>query len=328
MSSSLRGFLRPLFLLAVVMLAGCVAPQTRSLRATPVVAAPVRLTTVPFFPQSDYQCGPAALASLLSWSGKPVTPEVLVPEVYVPGRRGSFGVEMVAAARRHGRLMYPLAPEIGAVLTALEQGYPVLVLQNNGLGIYPVWHFAVVTGADRAREKIWLHSGRTENLEISFSVFERTWARSGYWAVLLFDPSSFPDSLDAPVVIRELAMMEKTGAVKEAQEGFARAVITWPEQKTAWLGLASSSLQRGDMPLAESTLRELVRRQPQYGPALNNLADLLLKTRRPEEALSFAERAVAVLDIPATRATLAAAHAAVQAVSAAPVPAGTATGAH
>ena len=57
-----------------------------------------------------------------------------------------------------------------------------------------------------------------------------------------------------------------------------------------------------------------MRRQPQYGAGLNNLADLLLKAGRAQEALPFAERAVAVLDIPATRATLAAAHAAVAAL--------------
>lgn len=310
-------FVRPLARAMVIVtllgLAGCVAPQTRALRAEPVATAPAMLQDVPFFPQADYQCGPAALASMLTWSGNAVTPDKLVPEIYVPGRKGSFGVEMFASARRHGRLMYPLAPALGSLLTALEQGYPVLVLQNNGLAIYPVWHFAVVIGADRQQEKIWLHSGRTERLELDFSTFERTWARGGHWATLVFDPSTFPDSLDPPAVIRELALMEKGGAVKEAQAGFARVVITWPQQKTGWLGLASSSMQLGDLKLAESTLRELVRRQPQYGAGLNNLADLLLKTGRPAEALPFAERAVALLDIPATRATLAAAHAAVAA---------------
>lgn len=306
-----RPLARAMVLVSLLGLAGCVAPQTRALRAQPVATAPAMLQDVPFFPQADYQCGPAALASMLTWSGNAVTPDKLVPEIYVPGRKGSFGVEMFASARRHGRLMYPLAPALGSLLTALEQGYPVLVLQNNGLAIYPVWHFAVVIGADRQQEKVWLHSGRTERLEVDFSTFERTWARGGYWAALVFDPSAFPDSLDPPAVIRELALMEKGGAVKEAQAGFARVVITWPQQKTGWLGLASSSMKLGDLKLAESTLRELVRRQPQYGAGLNNLADLLLKTGRPAEALPFAERAVALLDIPATRATLAAAHAAV-----------------
>lgn len=300
-------------LLVVSALAGCVAPQTAALRQDAVASEPVLVRDIPFFAQEDYQCGPASLAMMLSWSGKPVAPDALVKDVYVPGRKGSFAVEMAATARRHGRLVYPLAPDIGAVLAALEQGYPVLVLQNNGLAFYPVWHFAVVTGADRARERLLMNSGRTKGMEISFSAFERTWARGGYWAALVLDPATVPESLDAPAVIRELAIMESVGAVRDAQTGFARALITWPEQKTAWLGLAATSMKLGDLKLAESTLRELVRRQPQYGAGLNNLADLLLRTDRPREALSYAERAVSFLDIPATRATLAAVHAAVTA---------------
>lgn len=300
-------------LVALTALAGCLAPQTAALRQEAVVSEPALVRDIPFFAQEDYQCGPASLAMMLSWSGKPVSPDALVKDVYVPGRKGSFAVEMAAAARRHGRLMYPLAPDLGALLSALEEGYPVLVLQNNGLAVYPVWHFAVVTGVDRARERILLNSGRTKGLEVSFSTFERTWARAGYWAALVLDPAALTESLDAPVVIRELAVMDSVGAVKDAQTGFARAVLTWPEQKTAWLGLAGTSMKLGDLKLAESTLRELVRRQPQYGAGLNNLADLLLRTDRPQEALPYAERAVTYLDIPATRATLAAAHAALAA---------------
>lgn len=303
---------------ALVLLAGCVAPQTAALRKAGTTAPPVQLQEVPFFAQQDYQCGPAALAMMLSWSGRPLTPDLLVPDVFVPGRKGSLVVEMAAAARRHGRLMYPLAPSLDGLLVALEEGYPVLVLQNNGLGIYPVWHFAVVTGADRARETLWLNSGRSRHMSVSFSAFERTWARGGSWAALVLDPARIPDSLDATAVVRELALMEQAGAVKEAQAGFSRVVMTWPELKPGWVGLAASSLKLGEAGLAESTLRELVRRQPQYGPGLNNLADLLLKSGRPQEALALAERAVAVLDIPATRATLAAARAA---VAATPVPA-------
>lgn len=296
------------FFLAFFLVA-CVAPQTRELRTMrPAGAKPVELSAVPFFPQEEHQCGPAALATMLAYSGKAVTPEQLAAQVYVPGRQGSFAVELVAAARQQGRVVYPLAPDLAAVLAAVEQGYPVLVLQNNGLSWYPVWHFAVVVGADRAREKIRLRSGKTERLDITFSTFERTWARSGYWAVLVLDPVRIPDTLDAKVVIRELALMEKIGTVAEAQTGFARAVLNWPEQSSAWLGLAGSSAALGDMPRAESTLRELVRRQPMYGPGLNNLADLLLKDGRAQEALPFARRAVAVLDIPATRSTLAAIH--------------------
>ncbi|MGH8493730.1 MAG: PA2778 family cysteine peptidase [Moraxellaceae bacterium] len=295
--------------LLCALLSACTAPQTLLLRTTPVTAAaPVQIPDVPFFPQEEHQCGPAALATMLNFAGKSVTPAALTEKVYVPERKGSFALEMVAAARSEGRLVYPVAPQMEAVLTALDQGYPVLVLQNNGLGIYPVWHFAVVVGADRTQEKLWLRSGRTERLEMSFSTFERTWARADYWAVLVFDPTRIPDNLDPKPVIRELALMEKAGVVSDAQAGFSRALLNWPAQKTAWLGLAQTSATLGDVETAESALRELVRREPAYGPGLNNLADFLFQRGRAREALHFAERAVAVMDVPQTRSTLAAIH--------------------
>src|SRR3972149_4068932 len=59
---------------------------------------------VPFYPQERYYCGPAALAMVMTWSGDPVTPDALVPEVYTPSRQGTLRNDMVAAARRRGRL--------------------------------------------------------------------------------------------------------------------------------------------------------------------------------------------------------------------------------
>ncbi len=301
-------------------LAACVAPQTQALRAQTLAtpAEALELKQVPFFPQADDHCGPAALATVLQASGAAITPEALVPQVYVPERKGSFAVEMLAAARRQGRLVYPVAENLAAVLAALEQGYPVLVLQNNGLKIYPLWHYAVVVGADRSRERFILRSGVTERLELSFSTFERTWARAGYFAALILDPATLPDSLDADQAIRQLAQLEKQGQAEAAQAGFWRAVLNWPEKKTAWVGLANASLALGDAARAESTYRELVRRSPQYGPGLNNLADLLLKQGRAAEALPLAERAVQVLDMDITRQTLRAAQEAVQAATQAP----------
>lgn len=308
--------MRPLLCLSLcasLLLGACTAPQTRSLRAdtTSVHAPPVELREVPFFPQAEYQCGPAALATVLDYSGMKVSPDELVPAVYVPARKGSFAVEMVAAARQKGRLVYPVAENLSAVLAALEEGYPVLVLQNNGLKLYPVWHFAVVVGADRARETLLLRSGHDERLELSFSTFERTWARAGYWAALVLDPARLPDSLDAAETLKQLAALERFGSAPAAQAGFFRAVLNWPGQKSAWLGLGNSSVAVGDLARAEATFRELVRRSPQYGPGLNNLADLLLKQGRAEEALPFAERAVQALDMDITRQTLAAAQRAV-----------------
>ena len=86
----------------VLLLSGCAS----QLQATKLLKSPspdfppaVELSQVPFFPQKRYQCGPAALATVLNWSGVAATPEQLVDEVYLPQRHGSLQVEMTAATR-------------------------------------------------------------------------------------------------------------------------------------------------------------------------------------------------------------------------------------
>jgi len=84
-----------------------VAPQTyvlkEALKEKSVDLPPrTELAAVPFFPQIDYYCGPSSLAMVLQAAGVDVKPEALVDQVFLPGRKGSLQVEMLAAARRHG----------------------------------------------------------------------------------------------------------------------------------------------------------------------------------------------------------------------------------
>jgi hypothetical protein len=63
---------------------------------------------VPFYPQKEYQCGPASLAMALAWSGLHIDPDGLTSQVYTPSLKGSLPPAMVAATRRHGRVAYPV----------------------------------------------------------------------------------------------------------------------------------------------------------------------------------------------------------------------------
>ncbi len=68
-------------------LAGCAAPQTLNLIKDPGALPPrAEVAEVPFFPQEDLYCGPAALATVLTWTGTPVTQEEMAKQVYTPGR--------------------------------------------------------------------------------------------------------------------------------------------------------------------------------------------------------------------------------------------------
>lgn len=297
-------------LLLALLLAACTAPQTRSLRsALPAAAAPVAVPGLVEWPPSPPQNAATALATVLAASGLARSPAELQAGLPAVDSAAAASQAMATAVRQQGRLLYPLAPHLGALLAALEQGYPVLVLQNRRL-LGADWQYAVVVGADRAAEEFRLRTVESSHQAMSFATFERHWARADYWGVLVLDPARIPDSLEARMVIHELAVLEAMGQTRAAQAGFARALLNWPEQKTAWLGLASTSRRLGENEQAESVLRELVRREPHYGAGLNNLADLLLKSGRAQEALPYAERAVSYLDVPQSRATLAAVRAA------------------
>ncbi|MEX2208009.1 MAG: PA2778 family cysteine peptidase [Myxococcota bacterium] len=175
---------------------------------------------MPFFAQDDLQCGPASLAMALSWSGLPTSPDELVAQVYTEQRRGSLQLSIVAAARRRGRLavrvdgMRELAAELAA-------GNPVLVLQNLGLGWYPVWHYAVAIGYDTESGQVVLHTGRRASRSVPMPVFERTWARSGHWGLVVTRPDRLPALDDETRLRAAIAALERAGRNAEAAQANA-----------------------------------------------------------------------------------------------------------
>ena len=265
-------------LLILLMLAGCAtAPQTRALFQDAPAGLPARaeLMRVPFFPQEDYYCGPAALATLLVDRGLPVTAEQLVPEVYLPQRAGSLQAELLAAARARGLVADELSPELEDLLREVAAGNPVLVLQNLGLRGVPRWHYAVVVGYDLPQRRIILRSGPHQRHVNDFARFERTWQRAGGWAVVTVKPDQPPASAAPLPWLHAAHALEATGQAEAAARAYAAATQRWPEQPAGWFGLGNTRHVLGDHEAAEAALRELLRRQPGLHMAWNNLAHVL-----------------------------------------------------
>ena len=176
-----------------IFAAACSTPQTDFLRQnrqnseTLPGAGSVKDPT--FFSQRTKECGPAALAMALVRTGLRITPDELVAEVYNPGRGGSLAPAVLTAARRHGRVAYPVA-SLKTLFRQVAAGRPVVVLQNLSLPWIPQWHYAVVVGYDLSRGTVTLHSGKTPYLEMSMETFERTWERGGYWGLVVLNPGS------------------------------------------------------------------------------------------------------------------------------------------
>jgi tetratricopeptide (TPR) repeat protein len=279
----------------VFMLAGCagLAPQTAALLEGMPEGLPqqVELKTVPFFPQAEYQCGPAALATALVSSGVDTTPEALVPQVYLPARKGSLQVEMLAAARRHGLVSYQLAPSFVDLMRELSAGTPVIVLQN--LGIAEGWHYAVAVGYDWKLGQLILRSGTTEREEMPFAVHEVLWKRSGYWAMVAVPPGRIPATAEEGRWLSSLLAFERLNEPRRNRLAYAAFLERWPGNVNAAVGLANAHHALGELPQAEKVLRGALQRSPDSTIVLNNLAQTLSDQGRNAEALPLAERAVA-----------------------------------
>ena len=276
-------------------LSGCSSlwPQSAQLAEGLPAGIPerVELTEVPFYPQKEYQCGPAALATALGASGVKVTPDELVPQVYLPARKGSLQVEMMAAARRHGLVSYQLAPRFEDLLREIAAGTPVIVLQNLALG--EGWHYAVAMGYDYPEGKLVLRSGETEREVMNFVAHETFWKRSGYWAMVAVPPGRIPATADEARWLAAIAALERAGGVEPARRAYAAFLERWPANVGALIGLANTLHAAGRLAEAERVLRDAERRDPASAIVLNNLAQTISDQGRHEEALPFIERAVA-----------------------------------
>ena len=282
--------MRPVLLLAL-LLAGCagVPPAPRG--------PDVELAAVPFFPQQRYQCGPAALATVLRHAGRPVTPGALVSEVWLPGRRGSLQLELVAAVRSRGLVPYRPPPRLDALLAELRAGRPVLVLLNLGLRAAPVWHYAVVVGYRTAPPRLILRSGTTRRRAVPLRRFRRQWGLAGRWALVVLPPDRLPAGDDPAGYLRAVAGLEAIGQGVAAARAYRSALRRWPDQPAAWLGLGNLAAAAGRWAAAADHYRRALALRPGWPPAVNNLAEAEVRLGRRGAALRLLDAALARPDL-------------------------------
>jgi len=253
----------------------------------------VEIETIPFYSQKAYQCGPAALAMALNWSGLPISPEDLTTEVFTPERKGSLQSAMVSAIRRNGRIAYVLTG-LSDLFVELAAGHPVIILQNLGLSWYPVWHYAVAVGYDLPEKYVILRSGNIRRKHVSFRVFDKTWARGKYWGLLILQSNQLPATVKENLFLKALLGLEEARQFQAAIDGYHTALTQWPKNLTALIGIGNCYYALKDLENAEMAFRKATRYHPTSGPAFNNLAQIFFEQGRKPEALAAAKKAVSL----------------------------------
>jgi tetratricopeptide (TPR) repeat protein len=285
--------LRCMVLMALV-LSGCAGLQRGDWpQGIAGIPAQHEIASVPFFAQEEYQCGPAALAMVLAWSGLAVEPAELTEKVYTASLKGSLQPAMIAGARRSGRIAYVISGT-ESLIREIAAGHPVIVLQNLGLPWIPVWHYAVAIGYDTPADELILHSGTAARKRTPLRLFENTWARAEDWGLLVLKPAEVPATAVEGKFVEAVLGLEKAKQPTAAVDGYRAALNRWPHNLAALMGLGNSYYALGDMKNSEAAFRRAVALHPGSGAAWNNLADVLLRQGQKSEALAAARKAIAL----------------------------------
>lgn len=245
-----------------------------SLRSNVAPAGESLRLDIPFVAQDAAYCGPAALSSALQYYGDEASLEALVKQVYVPGRQGSLTLEMTAASRRHRLLPYPVQASLDSVLTELDAGHPVLVLQNLAFNWWPQWHYALLVGYEQGGKKLLLHSGAIPYYEISAATFMRTWARSGHWGLVLTPADQIPASAEAITYLTTLEHMRETRSVAgdKLLSALTQAAAHWPASSATQFALANHLQAEGRHRQASDYFLKGIGLRSDNALAWNNLA--------------------------------------------------------
>jgi len=141
---------------------------------------------VPFYPQEEYQCGPASLASVLGYWDADSDPDEIAGDIFSTSARGTLTVDMILYAKKKGFHAEQFRGSMEKLMDAVDSGHPLIVLVDFGISLIQVNHFMVVIGY--TNDGIIVHSGKTPNRSLQEKDFLSAWKKTDYWALLIRRP--------------------------------------------------------------------------------------------------------------------------------------------
>ena len=140
---------------------------------------------VPFYQQSESTCGPAALAGILAFRGRPESLERITAKVYLPELRGTLPMDMENFAREAGFKTTSYYGTFYELKAYIRKGTPVICMLDLGFSLYHQPHYISVIGFDDVNAVIIGHDGLTPNSLIGYDKFNKEWSRAGRWMLVI-----------------------------------------------------------------------------------------------------------------------------------------------
>lgn len=277
-----------------IFLAGCATSFTH--RVNPPSNFETResfyLENVPSVAQKAYQCGPAALESVIRYWGGSADADSIGKTLYESGTRGVFNFSLAQHLKTRG-FWSEIHREPGEenLKRWLRKGVPPIVMLDSGTLWARTYHFVVLKGFDDRQEIFYANTGVLETQAIDYGEFERRWKKAGHWALIASPPESVDWELDEAQSIEIALLFEKNGNLAQAERWTESALRKNPESLTAKFNLANIHAKSNRPEQAKIIYRELLNQHPSRPEISNNLAWAYYEEGRYEDALQVIETA-------------------------------------
>jgi ABC-type bacteriocin/lantibiotic exporter with double-glycine peptidase domain len=182
--NSIRG--ATLLLLCLCLVSSC-SIGSKELSIIPP-SQTVVIEGVPFFPQLDYQCGPASLAGVLNYYGANVGPDEIAESIFRENIRGTVSLDMVLYARNRGFASKWYTGKTDDLIRAVDRGNPIIVMIDLGFSLARVYHYMVITGY--SFKGVIANTGITPQKLISWERFMSQWEKTHNWTLLITPPKA------------------------------------------------------------------------------------------------------------------------------------------
>ena len=267
---------------AVLILAAALSVAERGVAAqAPGQSDTHALLDVPYMTQTPELCGGAAVAMVLRyWGERGVFPQDFAPLVSASDGGILTGV-LASAVRSRGwqALVVPAADDTARarIRSEIDQGRPLIAL----IEVAPhTYHYVVIVGQHRPGGCVARPGARAFRV-LRWAEFDRAWAATGRWMMLVLPPDGFrkrdeaaPATTAAPDVavhavhaaetpcsalVESGVQLALAGDLDGAEQGLVAATALCPDDPAAWRELAglrfSQSRWREAQDLARSAAR-------------------------------------------------------------------------
>ncbi|TAN61711.1 peptidase C39 [bacterium] len=170
------------FVILLLALYACSAPGRgvviSDLRQNP--GAGRVIDNVPFFPQSDYMCGPAALASVMGYYGGNDGISDVARQVYQERLKGTLPIDLAIYAKERGFEVNYYSGGLDDLKEKLSAGVPLILFLNLGFKSYPVGHYITALGYNDNLKVVLAHSGIVKEDVFTYKKLLDAWQKTGF----------------------------------------------------------------------------------------------------------------------------------------------------